>query len=77
MTHAYAALPVPGSRRRPLAGARRVADADPDATVHVTLVLRRGADSFAAGPDFAGANPAAGNPAAGYSGAGDPGAGAA
>ena len=41
MTHAYAALPVPGSRRRPLAGARRVGDADPEATVFVTVVLRR------------------------------------
>jgi kumamolisin len=44
MTHAYAALPIPGSRRRPLAGARRVGNADPDATVLVTVVLRRAAD---------------------------------
>jgi kumamolisin len=44
MTHAYAALPVPGSRRHPVAGARRVGDADPEATVIVTVVLRRGTD---------------------------------
>jgi kumamolisin len=44
MTHAYAALPVPGSRRRPLAGTRRVGDADPQSTAFVTVVLRRGGD---------------------------------
>jgi kumamolisin len=44
MTHAYAVLPIPGSRRHPLAGARRVGDADPDAVVTVTMVLRRESD---------------------------------
>ncbi len=53
MTHAYAALPVPGSRRHPVAGARRVGDADPDATVFVTVVLRRGADEPGAPADQA------------------------
>jgi kumamolisin len=48
MTHAYAALPVPGSRRHPVAGARRVGDADPDATVFTTVVLRRGTDDAGA-----------------------------
>lgn len=41
MTHAHA-LPVPGSRRHPMAGARRVGDADAADTVFTTVVLRRG-----------------------------------
>ncbi len=44
MTHAYAALPVPGSRRRALPGARRMGDADPAQPVFVTVVLRSGDD---------------------------------
>jgi len=41
MTHAYPTVPLPGSRRDPLPGAVRVADAAPDETVFATLVLRR------------------------------------
>jgi hypothetical protein len=37
----YATLPVPGSRRSPVAGTRRIHDADPRTIVHVTVVLRR------------------------------------
>ncbi len=47
MTHAYASLPIPGSRRHVMAGARRVGNADPGATVFVTVVLRR--SEFTAG----------------------------
>jgi kumamolisin len=53
MTHAYAALPIPGSRRHPLAGARRVGNADPDAAVFVTVVLRRSVDVAGAPADQA------------------------
>src|ERR1051326_2468267 len=55
MQHPYDVLPVPGSRRRPMAGTRRVANADPDETVYVTVVLRPGPDGDAADPDDAGA----------------------
>lgn len=44
MTHAYPTVPVPGSRRDPVPGAVRVADAAPDETVFATVVLRRAAD---------------------------------
>src|SRR5215475_236381 len=44
MTQPYASLPIPGSRRHVLAGARRVGDVAPDETVFVTVVLRRGAE---------------------------------
>ncbi len=41
MTDAQSGLPLPGSRRSPLPGARRVGDVDPDEMVAVTVVLRR------------------------------------
>jgi kumamolisin len=41
MTDASADLPVPGSRRAALPGARRVADVDPSEIIEVTVVLRR------------------------------------
>jgi kumamolisin len=41
MTQAYPAVPLPGSRRDPVPGAVRVADAAPDEPVFATLVLRR------------------------------------
>jgi kumamolisin len=50
MTHAYGALPVPGSRRRALAGARRIGEADPDQAVAATVVLRRGQAGTSADP---------------------------
>src|ERR1700742_4671971 len=44
MTQAYPTVPLPGSRRDPVPGAVRVADAAPDETVFATVVLRRAAD---------------------------------
>ena len=43
MTDPRSTLPVPGSRRHALAGARRLGDAPPDEEVLVTVVLRPGA----------------------------------
>lgn len=43
MTDPSSTLPVPGSRRHALAGARRLGDAPPDEEVLVTVVLRPGA----------------------------------
>lgn len=54
MTQAYPAVPLPGSRRDPVPGAVRVADAMPDETVFATVVLRRRADLSGA-PASAGA----------------------
>jgi kumamolisin len=54
MTHAYPTVPLPGSRRDPVPGAVRVADAAPDQTVFATIVLRRAADQPGAS-DAAGA----------------------
>lgn len=51
MTHAYPVLPLPGSRRDPVPGAVRVADAAPDETVFTTVVLRRRADQPGATAD--------------------------
>src|SRR5258707_7435544 len=51
MTQAYPAVPLPGSRRDPVPGAVRVADAAPDETVLATVVLRRRADQPAAPRD--------------------------
>jgi len=54
MTQAYPAVPLPGSRRDPLPGAVRVADAAPDEPVFATLVLRRRTNQPGA-PDEVGA----------------------
>jgi kumamolisin len=53
MTQGYADLPIPGSRRRAMAGARRLGDADPSADVYVTVVLRRSSDNAGSPADQA------------------------
>jgi kumamolisin len=43
-------LTIPGSERRPLAGARRIADVKEDEIIHATVVLRRRAEPAAPEP---------------------------